>query len=155
MASQDEVFQAAKALNNWITFPRLKKYFNMEHLSGNSHLSARVKVLEKDGKLIKFKFVGLTAYFVPPEFYDITLAHEFKALIRVPRGPYGFKAGILERINNALYGELQTAYMVAKRAGVQLDTARRYLEHLVEGGIIFKGKIQDRTYYSLYGGLFN
>lgn len=152
MPSQGEVLRAAKELGNWFTLSQLREHFGMHHLKGSSHLSARIKKLCEYGYLVKFKAPGgRKIYIVRPEHWDITKADEilFLAKQSTQRRRW-YDPEILAKVNNALWDEFQSAYTVAKRTGIEVRTAKRYLEHLVEKGIIFKFQINGVDYYTLY-----
>ena len=130
----------------------------MQHLKGSSHLSARIKKLCERGYLMKFKAPGgRKIYIVPPEHWDITKADEFLFLVKQPakRGKR-YDAEILQRVQNALWDEKQSILEVAKRAGVNRHTAKKYLQYLAEKSIIFhyaeeyRGAISKRHIYTVY-----
>lgn len=152
MPTQEEVLEFARQ-KKFFTLKELRQHFKMQHLKGSSHLSDRVKKLYQRGYLKKFKIPGgQVLYLVPPEHWGITIADEFLHIVRqLPTSRRRrYSEEILERINNALWDEYQSAWKVAKRAGVKVETAKRYLEHLVDQGIIMKFTIGNTDYYTVY-----
>mgnify|MGYP000105989095 CR=1 FL=1 len=151
MPSQEEVLKAINKLGGVATLKELKEHFGISHFCGSSVLPQRLKSLEKQGligryKCKHFKFV---VYVALDEDLSILRRETRVKQLKLNRG-YRRES---ESLTQAIFSEVRkckavTAHNIASRVGVDKNTAKQHLEKLVEQGLIFKFEDNGFTFYS-------
>lgn len=93
----------------------------------NSVLPQRLKKLVKYGKLVNIRAERKVIYIVP----------EWEMMSEAPPPEtFEYDPEVMNRVNNALHDDRQSLETIARRAGIKPHIARRYLEMLIEQGVV-------------------
>ena len=145
MPTQEEVLEAIHKLG-CATYRELKQYFGLENLKGSSNLPQRLKALERDGLIAVFRF-GRRSLIVPTELkYTKEEIEEFLREIGAKLKTRGRPEGLVEIREECLLKVLKfirenkivTARQVQEAMGWNWRTTMKYLNRLLEDGLIFE-----------------
>ena len=150
MPTQAEVLEAIRKLG-WADYRRLREYFGLGHLRGNSNLPQRINALLKRGDIVAIRF-GKTTIFMPnPD--DITCTREeaeqilkewwFKKKKRgMPKGMKIYREESIAKILNIVHNQKIVSFrQLQDILKWRSDALDKYLTYMVKNGLIFEIRV--------------